>query len=369
MIVVILGGYGNFGARIARALIESSNIDLYIAGRHLSKATALAEELGKKAYPIEVDIDSPSLTDELVSIKAELVIHTAGPFQAQGYQVPFAVAKAGAHYIDLADGRRYVCDFPSELNDVFKAINKVAISGASTVPGLSSAVIDQLSSGWKQINSIEICIAPAQTAPRGIATLEGVLSYCGMPIQVWEDGKWNTRFGWSDPKKVNFKRLSSRMGALCDIPDLELFPARYSGIRTVTFSAALEVKVTQYALSFISKMKQIGLFPEPKRLARLFNWGAGFLDFMGTSLGGMIVIIKGQDGTRVESQRSWHIAADDDLGPEIPCMAAILIARKIMSGEIKETGAYPAMGWLSLDDFKPEFEKWGMVTDTINNDE
>ncbi len=363
MVIVILGGYGNFGARIARALINSSNIVLYIAGRHLPKAAALAEELGNNAHPFIVDIDSTDLADKLIGIKAELVIHTAGPFQAQGYQVPIAVAKAGAHYIDLADGRRYVCDFPTELNDVFKAINRVAISGASTVPGLSSAVIDQLAADWRQVSSIEICIAPAQTAPRGIATLEGVLSYCGMPIKVWDEGRWVTRFGWSNPKKVTFKRLKPRIGALCDIPDLELFPLRYSGVNTVTFSAALEIKLTQHALSFISKMRQIGLFPEPEKLAKLFNWSAGYLDFLGTSLGGMVVNIKGVDEAGNDSKASWHIAADDDHGPEIPCMAAILIARNIMSGEIKETGAYPAMDWLSLDDFKPEFEngEWSLI--------
>jgi short subunit dehydrogenase-like uncharacterized protein len=52
---------------------------------------------------------------------AELVIHTAGPFQGQDYGVvAAAVAAAGAHYIDLADGRRFVCDFPAALDAAFR---------------------------------------------------------------------------------------------------------------------------------------------------------------------------------------------------------------------------------------------------------
>jgi saccharopine dehydrogenase-like NADP-dependent oxidoreductase len=95
-----------------------------------------------------------------------LVIHTAGPFQAQGYGVARGCAAAGAHYIDLADGRRFVCDFPAALQADFEAAGRVAVSGASTVPALSSAVVEQLCTGWQAIDSIDLCIAPAQSAPR-----------------------------------------------------------------------------------------------------------------------------------------------------------------------------------------------------------
>lgn len=124
------------------------------------------------------------------------------------------------HYIDLADGRRFVCDFPRALHASFVASGRVAISGASTVPALSSAVVDHLCAGWQRLDTLDICIAPAQTAPRGVATLRAVLSYCGGPIEVWHDRQWQTHIGWAAPKRVEYLRLHPRLGALCDIPNL-----------------------------------------------------------------------------------------------------------------------------------------------------
>ena len=178
---LVLGGYGNFGARICRALAGDAatrhHIALLVAGRDASRAQALANTLGHGAQGVVLDHQAPGLAASLREWGVDLVIHTAGPFQAQGYSVAQAAAEAGAHYIDLADGRRFVCDFPAALQAAFTAAGRTAIAGASTVPALSSAVIDHLCADWQCIDSIDICIAPAQRAPRGQATLAAVLSY------------------------------------------------------------------------------------------------------------------------------------------------------------------------------------------------
>jgi saccharopine dehydrogenase-like NADP-dependent oxidoreductase len=358
---IVLGGYGNFGARICRALANSPAISLVVAGRDLDKARALAEECGAEAAVI--DIHDPNLSQVLQDLGAGLVIHTAGPFQAQGYAVAHAVAAAGAHYIDLADGRRFVCDFPAALDDTFRQQERIAITGASTVPALSSAVVDYLTAGWTSIDDIDFCIAPAQTAPRGVATMAAVLSYCGAPIQVWQDGAWVTQYGWAKPRQVHYARLRPRLASLCDIPDLELFPAYYPGVKSVLFRAALEIGLSQRSLAMIAGLRRMGVIKQPERMAGFLNWAADGLDLFGSALGGMVVRVRGTDAHGAAASRAWHIAADDDHGPEIPCMAAILLARRIAAGELRESGARTSIGQLKLADFTPEFDKWNMVTD------
>ena len=239
---LVLGGYGNFGARICRALAGDAatrhHIALLVAGRDASRAQALANTLGHGVQGVALDHQAPGLAATLREWGVDLVIHTAGPFQAQGYSVAQAAAEAGAHYIDLADGRRFVCDFPAAMQAAFTAAGRTAIAGASTVPALSSAVIDHLCADWQCIDSIDICIAPAQRAPRGQATLAAVLSYCGLVIDVWQDGRWQPKRGWAQPTPVQFQRLRPRLGAVCDIPDLEIFPAHYKARDRVTFRAA-----------------------------------------------------------------------------------------------------------------------------------
>jgi len=366
MKTLVLGGYGNFGARICRALAGSPGIELLVAGRDAQRATAVASSLGGTVSGVRIDVQAADLAGTLRGLGVELVIHTAGPFQNQDYRVPQAVAAAGADYIDLADGRRFVCDFPAALDATFRHAGRTAVSGASTVPALSSAVVDHLSAGWQHIRSIDICIAPAQGAPRGEATLAGVLAYCGEPIRVWQGGRWVEMPGWADPVKVEFARMKPRRGALCDIPDLELFPARYEGVQSVMFRAALEVGLTQRAFAFLAFMRRAGLLPAPQKLAPLLHATGGMFDALGTALGGMVVRVEGTDAQGRPARRAWHIAADHNHGPEIPCMAAILLARRLANGDATlPVGAHACMGLLALPEFEPEFARWGMVTDIV----
>jgi hypothetical protein len=361
MKVSVLGGYGNFGARICRALANDPDIELQVAGRDKRKAEMLAGEIG--AMATQIDTSSGRLAHTLRAAGVELVIHTAGPFQAQGYGVALAAAKAGAHYIDLADGRRFVCDFASQANDAFVAADRCAVSGASTVPALSSAVVDAALAKFGRLDSIDICIAPAQKAPRGRATLEGVLSYCGEPIQVWRSGRWQTQYGWEDPAPVNFARLKVRAGALCDIPDLEIFPGRYPGVKDVMFRAPLEVGITQQVFAALSSLRRRGWIGSPRAMAGVLHRLGGVFDAWGTPDGGMVVRLAGEGHAGGPQRLAWHVTAGAFHGPEIPCMAAILLARKLARGEGPPPGAHTAAGLLALDDFAPEFARWGMTAE------
>lgn len=362
--VLVLGGYGNFGTRIVKALANDPGIQLVIGGRNQARATALAGDSGADAEAMVVDATDAQMATRLRAENVGLVIHTAGPFQAQGYAVAEACAEAGTHYIDLADGRRFVCDFPAAMQARFVAAQRCAVSGASTVPALSSAVVDHLTRGWQTIHSIHICIAPAQTAPRGVATLEAVLSYCGAPVDIWREGRWQQALGWANPTPVEFPRMAPRRAALCDIPDLELFPSHYQVKEAVMFRAALEVPLSQTAFAWLAALRGWGLLPRPQVLAPWLLRGAPLFDRWGSALGGMSVQATGLNATGQPAQARWDIAADNDNGPEIPCMAAILLARRLARGGGPPPGAHTAMGLLALDEFAPEFARWGMVTDT-----
>jgi hypothetical protein len=362
---LVLGGYGNFGARICRALAGDPSIELLIGGRDVRRAQSLAAELGGGAQGVAIDIGAQGLAQSLREADVELLIHTAGPFQQQSYGVAEAAAAAAVHYIDLADGRRFVGDFPGAMDPTFRTAGRSAISGASTVPALSSAVVDHLCDGWNRIDAIDICIAPAQTAPRGRATLAAVLSYCGEPIQVWNEGRWQPQIGWASPERVVFSRLRPRLGALCDIPDLEVFPQHYKVARRVMFRAAIEIGIAQRAFAILAALRSARLIGRPARLAGVLNHAARALDFMGTSTGGMVVRVEGVDASNRAVRRAWHVTAGNDHGPEIPCMAAILLTRRLARGQDLPTGAFACMNHLRLVDFEPEFARWGMVTDII----
>jgi hypothetical protein len=364
MRVVVLGGYGNFGARICRALAGDAAIGLVVAGRDGAKAAAFAAGL-PRATAAPLDTAAPDFASRLAAQRPALVIHTAGPFQGQAYGVAEAVAAAGAHYIDLADGRRFVCDFAAALDARFRTAGCSAVAGTSSVPALSSAVVDHHRARFAQLHAIQTCIAPAQQAPRGVATLAAVLSYCGEPIRVWRGGGWRSELGWADPRPQRFARMAARRAALCDIPDLELFPQRYAGVPDVHFGAALEVGLTQQTFAALSWLRARRLLPSPSVFAGALHRMAGWFDPLGSGLGGMVVRLCGLAPNGRPLAIEWHLSAGGNHGPEIPCMPAILLARRLARGEALPLGAQPCLGLLRLAEFEPEFARWGMQTDLV----
>jgi len=362
--VVVLGGYGNFGSRICRSLAADTAIELVVAARDGAKAAAFVATL-PRAASAALDTTAADFAARLAEQRPGLVIHTAGPFQGQDYGVAEAAAAAGAHYIDLADGRRFVCDFADRLDVRFRAAGCCAVAGASSVPALSSAVVDAFRARFAQLHSIDTCIAPAQQAPRGEATLAAVLSYCGEPVRVWRGGRWHEETGWAALRPQRFARMKLRRAALCDIPDLELFPQRYAGVQEVRFGAALEVGLTQRAFAALAWLRQRRLLPPPSALARTLHRLSGWFDRFGSGLGGMVVRMCGVAPGGHPLQLDWHLSADGNHGPEIPCMPAVLLARRWARGDAPPAGAQACVGLLRLADFEPEFARWGMHSELI----
>ncbi len=358
MRVLILGGFGNFGARIARALAKDLSMEVIAAGRNPGASRA-----GSLIQAVRLNTNAPEFAANLCGLGPDVVIHCAGPFQGQDYRVAEIVLAAGAHYIDLADGREFVTHF-AEYNDRrARAAGKLAICGASTLPALSSAVVDHLQPRVWGLEEIQMVIAPGQHAPLGRATIAGVLTYAGRQFDWLLNGRWQPAWGWQELQQVNLS-IGSRWASACDVPDLSLFPERYSGLRTVQFRAALEVRAQQLALWLIAMLRSLGLPFPVERWAGALSSLAALFDRFGSDRGGMQVSLLGtqSDGERVRVD--WNLVAPANHGPEIPCMAAILLARKLAAGSLAGSGAYAAMGLLSLADFESEFEQWD-ITSTI----
>mgnify|MGYP003402727546 CR=1 FL=1 len=106
MKTLVLGGYGNFGARICKALAGDPSIELLIGGRDLSRSQSLAAALGGGAQGIAIDLDAQGLAQSLREAEVELLIHTAGPFQQQSYGVAEAAAAAAATWLIVRRLRR-----------------------------------------------------------------------------------------------------------------------------------------------------------------------------------------------------------------------------------------------------------------------
>ncbi len=350
--VLIIGAYGNFGSHITTQLSRDNYIQVIIAGRSTEKCKAFAEKLISSPNPpiwFALDIHD-KFSDALQTIAPDIVIHTSGPFQGQGYNVAKACIDYGCHYIDLADGRAFVSGI-GQLDEHAKAKKLCIISGASSVPCLTSAIIMHYQSQFKKITTVDYGISTAQRTNTGLATTAAVLGYAGKPFATLINGKPQTIYGWQDLHCHNYPELGWRLLGNCDVPDLELFPEYFKDIQTIRFYAGLEIPFIHlglWALSWLVRaniINNLGKYAEQLlKMSRWFDWlgsdrSAFHMKLSGTAL----------DGTSKEA--GFSLIAKSGHGPYIPSTPAIILARLLASGELSRYGAMPCIGLLSLEQY------------------
>jgi hypothetical protein len=346
--VLILGAYGFFGSRIAGGLARVPGIELLVAGRDANKATALAYQLGLRAQNARaVDATDPKLALQLRKLGVNTVIHTAGPFQGQDYHVARAAIEAQAHYLDLADGRAFVSGIKSL--DPFARNNGVCVfSGVSSLPALTSAIVDEHLRHFHRLDAIAMGISSGARIP-GLATLNAVLGYAGKPFPVWENGAWVQARGWLDRRKFGFpKPVGVRLLGRCDVPDLTLFPLRYPSVRTVSFHAGFASDTGHKLVEWLANQVQKGRIRSAAKYARPLYKVSRWVESMLPDRGGMFVRMYGIDDDQRTRTLTWQILAYDNHGPHIPCAPAIALTQKLARGQVPEPGARPCMGVLKV---------------------
>ena len=202
MKVVVLGGYGVFGAKVVDLLVRDGHV-VKVAGRSRSKAEAFVAETAPSATAMELDRDG-DLAPLWLST-SEILVDAAGPFHAYGddpYRLARACIRNGVHYLDLADDPEF-CLGIAALDAAAKAAGVFALSGASSVPAISSAAVASLAAQADEIDAISTAIMPGNRAPRGRAVVESILNQCGRPITVPIADDMVQRRSWSQPAWID----------------------------------------------------------------------------------------------------------------------------------------------------------------------
>lgn len=350
--VLVIGGYGNFGSIVCRHLAMMPGVDLVISGRAPRKLQGKVDEL--KAQSGNVceswcgDAMGPGFKSVLGSMNIQLVIHTGGPFQGQSYAVAESCIDAGVNYCDLSDSRAFVSGIGA-LYARARQAGVAILSGCSSVPTLSAAIIDQQRHRFQRIDSIEHGISSSAKMP-GLSTVEGVLAYAGKPIKQLKDGHVHEVLGWQDLTLRNMQSMGTRVLANVDVPDLDIFAGRY-GAHTLSFKAGAGLKLGGVANYLLAQAIKVGLVRDHAPwAARLHRWGLWFERF-GDGKSAMYIDVQGIGLEGKPLFMTAQLTATNDKGPEIPSCAAVALAAKLAQGYLPEPGARACVGEITVDEY------------------
>ncbi len=352
--VLVLGGYGGFGKRLSTRLARDG-WQVLVAGRNGDKAEAFAAtRANTQALVADRNGD---LSPILKQHRPDLLIDAAGPFQGSGYGVVEACIAHGVHYIDLADARAFVCGIGA-LNEAATRAGVTVISGGSSVPALSGAVVRRLADDMETVRSVKTSLSASNRATAGASVSAAILSYLGKPVRIWRGRRWRQAYGLQQIKRERYaiagQKPLSRLVALADVPDHEILPAELPGKPATVFRAGPEFGFQLIALWLLSWPVRWGWLRSAVPLARwllpLQRLTSGF----GSDRSAMAVDVKGLCRGAPQVRR-WTLIADRGDGPEIPVIPAQILANALVAGRLTP-GAMTSAALLSLEDFDEAFD-------------
>lgn len=360
--VAVVGGAGSFGRLLVEGLIDTTDCHVVVCGRSLARAqsaVAAFSNHGERLSAAALD-RTRATAAEIAALDLFCVIDAAGPFQGQTLDFARAAIEAGAHYVDLADARDFVTAFDT-LDPAARARGVLAVTGASSTPALSHAVIDEVTRGWTRIDGVEVAISPGNRAqPLGLSVFQSILSYVGRPVRVWQHGRWASQPGWGLTVRRRMGDLGMRWQSLVETPDLDLVPRRFPSVRHAIFRAGLELSFQHLALLALSFLVRSGLLKSLAPLAEPLRDAAKLVRGFGSDCGGMTVDVTGvyADGARLHT--TWTLIAEQGDGPRIPTLPALAVVRRLLDGRLNQRSAGACVGVLDLAAIEAEFARYNI---------
>ncbi len=331
---VIVGGYGTFGAHVARELAQRG-VPLLIVGRDGERAGAFARTLGPEHQGQVLDATSAKSCRAVLAGHSVLV-NCAGPFGELDATLLDACLEAGCHYVDITDDRRYAA-LVRERGPRFAACGLAAIYGCSSLPGISGALALLARAGAKANPArARVTLFIGNNNPKGQAAIQSLLGGLGRPIAAPQ----GTVYGFRDREVVPLPEpFGPRAVFNFESPEYDLFP-ELLGVPSVSVKVGFELRMATYAFALLARLGAGGYGP---RTARLLKWSSRLFRRFGCS-GGAVMTELFFDGG--ENRRATLLSRRD--GQRMAAYPSALAALALTSGGSEWRGSgtvYDLLGW------------------------
>jgi saccharopine dehydrogenase (NAD+, L-lysine forming) len=236
--ILIIGGYGVVGRRIANELAPDYPNRVVIAGRNPARAEEIARAIGHGVRGRRIDIAVPSSIAEALAGVAVVISCIDQP----GRTLMWAAVERGLNYTDITPhlielGRGAAYD---KINAAARASGARLVLGTGIVPGISNVMVRALADVLGGADEIKTALLLGASDVSGPASFDYFLQELSMSFDVRVDGEDRPAHAFSDPQLVNFPPpVGAQLSYLFPFSDQVLYP-RTMGVRTALTRVAIE---------------------------------------------------------------------------------------------------------------------------------
>jgi saccharopine dehydrogenase-like NADP-dependent oxidoreductase len=233
--ILIVGGYGVVGGRIAARLAPEFPGRVVIAGRDEQKAAARCRVLGHGSRARRIDVDDPSSIATALDGVGTVMTCVAQP----ELHLLRACVTRGLAYTDIAPRLAFWQGAEAMASGARQAGARIVL-GAGLSPGVSNMMAARLAKGVGGVDQIETAILLSLGDEYGPDSLHHVLGAVTEPFSVQADGHRREAVPFSAGRRVRFPEpLGARIAYLFPWSDVVYYP-KTLGARTSLGRFALE---------------------------------------------------------------------------------------------------------------------------------
>jgi saccharopine dehydrogenase (NAD+, L-lysine-forming) len=236
--ILIVGGYGVVGRRIAAELAPDYPDRVVVAGRNLARAAAVAATIGYGARGRRIDIALPSA----IAAALEGVSVVVSCIDQPGRTLLWAAVERGLRYTDIAPhltelGRGAAYE---KVDAASRASGARVVLGTGIVPGISNVMVRALADELDGADEIETALLLSASDVTGPASFDYFLQELSMSFEMRIDGEDRRARAFTAPRLVEFPPpTGEQLSYLFPFSDQVLYP-RTMGARTARTRLAIE---------------------------------------------------------------------------------------------------------------------------------
>jgi saccharopine dehydrogenase-like NADP-dependent oxidoreductase len=330
--ILIIGGYGTVGRRVAADLAPDYPDRVVVAGRSDERAARLATELGHGVRARRVDVGDPDSVEAALD-GVGLVVSCID--QPEPHLLRAAIGR-GLAYTDIAP--HLMTRRPTEAMKAEAARTKARIVlGTGLAPCISSLLARLGADRVGAVKKVEVGVLLSVGDTYGPASRAYLLEEISLPYAVWTEGREKPARPFGGHARVTFPApLGKRTAYLFPFSDQVFFP-KTLGARTALSRLALEPPWLGAVLSVLLRLRATAMLGRragaKERAQHLNAWLRR--RYEGRDWYGIVVEVEGARG-RV---RSSLVGRGQATGTAI-CAAAMV--RVLAAGGVRQPGIWLA---------------------------
>ncbi len=206
--VLIIGGCGRIGRNIAKDILAHTDAEVTITGRNSHLAEAALEQLGSKVQFQVLDLSNPEQLNAAVA-KADLVVHSAGPFHHREAKVLRTCIEQGVNYTDVSDERHFT-QKALALHAAAEKSGITAIINTGVFPGISNSMVRQGVEKLDQADAIQLSYIVAGSGGAGVTVMRTTFIGLQRPFEAWLNGTWQSIVPYTERETLDFPQPYGR---------------------------------------------------------------------------------------------------------------------------------------------------------------